>query len=320
MFAQEIQGTPAKTRLAKLAVFSLAAFNLFIVCPGLLVPVSAQAQETQGNTMVTRLDQLLGHLATGEDCETAKAVLDLVPELTGANMRIVAGKDNAGDTLRADQLISSLELRLARELGNFVQKGKCTSLHGRALDLKYHIEQVNEVAEAVRKVTTRCGLGDRLDTDPCDHFQPVLNEEDGHEVFGPPFPPTQNARPVTIQPGFFVKLRGPYVPPYIGEAQEDVRVTAPISPGQCAVVFKETRGLMLRLVFVRMVVVLDPWATPLLQRGTKIPVWALQWVPSEHVKEWNICNVGGKIQKTVTQRIKQEVPLNYFWRYYPKDP
>jgi hypothetical protein len=74
---------------------------------------------------------------------------------------------------------------------------------------------------------------------------------------------------------------------------------------------------MLRLIFIRFDIVLDPWATPLLARGTHIPVWALQWVP-EHVKQWNICNIGGKIQQTVMRRVKQEIPLRYFWRYYPK--
>ncbi len=46
----------------------------------------------------------------------------------------------------------------------------------------------------------------------------------------------------------------------------------------------------------------------MLGRGTRIPVWAFEWVPAEHVKEWNISNVGGgNIKKTVTQRVKQEV-------------
>lgn len=75
---------------------------------------------------------------------------------------------------------------------------------------------------------------------------------------------------------------------------------------------------MLRLRLVRIDVVRDPWATPMLARGTKIPVFALEWVPSQYGKTWNICNHGEGLKTTVHQRVKQDGPLTYFWRYYGK--
>ena len=105
-------------------------------------------------------------------------------------------------------------------------------------------------------------------------------------------------------------------------------ITEPIELGSCVVVFKETKGLMLRLHFERIIVVTDPWvATFGVPRGTKVPIWRLEWVPSQYVKEWNMCNktiknadgtVTTGIENTVTQRVKQDTALNFFWRFYPK--
>jgi hypothetical protein len=275
----------------------------------------AFAQQRNESTMEQRTKQLLGALAAPRDCETAKAAVQLAIDIAVANNRVLVSKDALDLTTGADRMLSESEMMVAEALGNFAQQGKCPEAQGLALDVKLLIEQGNEVARALRPFTARCGERDSVAREPCDQLQSHLDEVTGHEIYGAPV-----AASAIIRPGYSVKLRGPYVPPYIRERKEDIRTTNPISPGQCSVVFKETKGLMLRLIFIRFDIVLDPWATPLLGRGTKIPLWALQWVPSEHVKSWNICNVGGKIQTTVTQHVKQEIPLHYFWRYYPKDP
>lgn len=299
--------------IATIVVGAALGFSLGPSCA--LATARGQAQPRE-STMEQRLDQLRAALATG-DCNAVKAALDLILDGVAANMRVVITKGQGQDvTTRANQMLNDLEMKTAQDLARFIERGNCPEERGRALDIKLLLEQQNEVARAVNPFTSQCGDGDDVRRPPCDQLQTELDEETGHELHGQ-LPPGR----LIIKPGYFVKLRGPFVPPYIRHIQEDVRVTQPIAPGQCVVVFKETKGLMLRLIFVRMSVVLDPWATPLLARGTRIPVWALQWVPAEHVKEWNICNIGaGRIRKTVTQRVKQEVPLNYFWRYYPKDP
>ncbi len=162
------------------------------------------------------------------------------------------------------------------------------------------------MALAVGRITSQCGLGDKPSTAPCDALIPALNEATGQLA--------QPARlPRTLTPPFSVKLRSPFVPSrYTYKWEEDVLVTKPIAAGHCVVVFKETKGLMLRLRFLRLTTVRDPWATPMLARGTQVPIWVLEWVPSEYVKEWNICNSGKHIDKTVTQRVVQDNPLNFF--------
>ena len=175
---------------------------------------------------------------------------------------------------------------------------------------------MNEVAQAVGQITSQCGNGDSLTTPPCDNLHALLDEDTGQEM-------EPRSHIATLTPAFSLKLRSPIVPPWLRAAQEDVRVTSPIAAGECAVVFKETRGMMARLHFERVIIVTDPWvATFGVPRGTPVPIWSLEWVPSEYVKEWNICNTapGGGITKTVTQRVVQDIPLNFFWRYYPKDP
>jgi len=218
-------------------------------------------------------------------------------------------------TTAADRAIRQNELRFAQALANYVQQGKCAAQRGRALDLKFFVEQMDEVAQAVGHVTSQCGSGDLLTRAPCDDLHPLLDEQTGEEIRVGTF-----TRP--LFPSFSVKLRSPAVPSWLRVPQEDVRVTQPIPAGQCAVVFKETRGLMLRLHLERVIVVTDPWVTVFgFPRGTRIPIWRLKWVHSEYVKEWNICKVrGGIIRKTVTQRVKQDRPLNFFWRFYKKDP
>jgi len=301
------------TRIVSFAIAGLAAVGFLLALGS--QSTTAFAQQRNESSMEQRTRQLIRALAEARDCETAKAAVHLAIDVTVANNRVIVSKDALELTTGADRMMSDNEMMVAEALGNFAQQGKCPEAQSMALDVKLLIEQGNEVARALRPLTGRCGQGDSVAKEPCDLLQPHLDEETGHEFYGQPA-----GADFVIRPGFFIKLRGPFVPPYIREIKEDVRVTAPISPGQCAVVFKETKGLMLRLIFIRFDIVLDPWATPLLARGTRIPVWALQWVPSEHVKQWNICNIGGKIQQTVTQRVKQEIPLNYFWRYYPKDP
>ena len=79
---------------------------------------------------------------------------------------------------------------------------------------------------------------------------------------------------------------------------------------------------MLKLRFDRIVVVTDPWVTVFNQpRGTPVPIWVLEWMPSEFGKQWNICNSGDatnpQITTTVTKRVVQDIPLKYFWRFFP---
>ncbi|HVS82119.1 MAG TPA: hypothetical protein VHE60_10335 [Pyrinomonadaceae bacterium] len=309
MFSQKEFLTFPKGAVLKFAIAVLAVIGLPLVLTGSSTSVLAQVRES---TMEQRLNDNLRQLAEAKGCDTERTSVQLLLDAVLAN--------NVPVSKETGPIINEAIARTSQELAKYAQQqGRCAEVQGTALDVKYLLDQVSEVARAVLPIVEQCREGARIDKEPCSHLQRLLDEEGGREVFEPP-PPTSPPTNIIIKPGFSVKLRGPFVPPYIREMKEDVRVTNPIGPGLCVVVFKETRGLMLRLIFVRMTVVADPWATPQLLRGTLVPVWALQWVPSEYVKEWNICNVAGTIKKTVTQRVVQDVPLNYFWRFYPKDP
>ncbi len=304
---------------------SVGAVVLGLLCGSISL---AQAQEPPlPVSMEARLRQVLTVLQESEVCEAIEAALDLTMEILYGGMRPLPSKnvppggqdqpleiDILKQTQDADEAIRANELEVASVLEKFVQGGRCPEQTGRALDLKLLIEEISEVALAVGKVTARCGQGNHTQEEACNELQPLLNEQTGREFL-------LDVKRRVITPRYVLKLRSPAVPPWIRRFQEDVRVTGPIPPFQCSVVFKEFKGLMFRLVYDRVIVVTDPWVAVFgVPRGTRIPIWRLEWVPSQYVKSWHLCNKGGRIVMTESQRVKQDIPLNFFWRFYPKDP
>ncbi|MCI0438129.1 MAG: hypothetical protein L0177_03245 [Chloroflexi bacterium] len=292
------------------------------------------AQTAQTSSMQQRLDQIIKILQADPGPEAVGAAIDDGLEILYGGLRplpSLPANDAEGQTVlqqtrEAHRAISDSEMRFAQALEQFALEGRSQEMKGRALDLKLFIEQMNEVAQAVGEVTQQCGNGQSLSVAPCDQLRPLLDEATGHEqpiglLTSDDERVSGNAQVgvTAIRPSYSFKLRSPFVPRWFGQWEEDVLLTEPLASGECAVVFKETKGLMVRLHFERVTVVRDPWvATFGVPRGTRIPIWSLEWVPSEYVKEWNICNSNGSINKTVTQRVKQDIPLNFFWRYYPK--
>lgn len=300
---------------------------------------TAEAQEAN-STMGARLDQVINILNKGKDCQTAEVAIDKGMEILYGGMRILptAGVDGSlvEGSEEAHQLTSDAERKLARALEAYALDGKCKEQKGRALDLKLFIEQMNEVAAAVAETTRVCGDGMPLDVFPCDELIPLLDEATGQ--LNPAMQPGNPdgtigtaSHPVgNLYPSYSVKLRSPFVPRwFVGSWEEDVIETEPIAAGECVVVFKESRGLMLKLHLDRIIIVSDPWvATYGVPRGTRIPVWVLEWVPSQYVKQWNMCNnqiqvsdgtLINRIETTVTQRVVQDAALNYFWRFYARN-
>ncbi len=279
------------------------------VSRGAAVNVSQEEPRTDFISMNDRLNQLIRIITEGplDVCEAAaEAIRHGMEVLYGGLRPLPTPGEVRAITIQADHAIARNEKIFAEALDQFILGDRCPDQAGEALDLKLMIEQINEVAVAVGRVTINCQEGK-----PCSDLVPFLDEETGHEIVRDP------NQIVTVP--FSLKLRSPFVPSNTTfRWQEHVVSTQPIPPSSCVAVFKETRGLMLRLRLVRIDVVRDPWATALLARGTKIPVWALEWVPSQYGKTWSICNVGGALKTTVTQRVKQDIPLNYFWRYYHK--
>lgn len=260
-----------------------------------------------GSTMGQRINDLLGIIATSQSCGAVKQVIHDGMEILYGGLRPIPTK-NVTASEAANDKISGWEEQFAAALQTFLGGTRCKETHGMALDLKQFVEQMNEVARAVGVVTRQCGQGDRVDTGPCRSLLHNVANPGSVAQPGHPF----------IQPSFSALLRSPVV---IGGAisrwDEDVRGTPPLSPGQCSAVFKETRGLVVRLHFEHMAVVRDPWATPTLLRGTLVPVWQLEWVPAQYVKVWPICNGNDFIgrQPPIT-KLWLDNSLNFFWKFY----
>lgn len=299
--------------------WGLVALGVVVAAAAALVvgtPRQAASQPApERSSMEQRLNQLIQILQNAEAGEQAHAAaIDEGMEILYGGARPLPTKGEALEqTTAADRAISQAELNFAQALDRFANAGGSPAQRGRALDLKLFIEQMNEVAAAVGEVTARCGEGDRADQPPCDQLHSLLNEETGEEMMPGSHIPV-------IRRSFSVKLRSPFVPPWFRSWEHDIRVPT-LAEGQCAVVFKETRGLTVRLHLARFTVVFDPWvATFAVPRGTLVPIWHLTWVPTEYGKTWTFCKEGRTIRQTVIQRVKQDHALNFFWRYYPKDP
>ena len=303
-----------------LAVLGLLLFGAFQGTPG---PVQAKEPlrvQGQLSTMEKRLDQVIQILQEGND-DAVMGALDASMDVLWGGIRPLVSKDLIEETDAAHIAVSARELQLAGVLEALAGQTRPSNpdIPRRALDLKLFIEQMNEVAHAVGGITSQCGEGDMIgDLDPanpCNDLLPLLHEDEDFIL------PGQPTIPIPIFPSYSVKLRSPVVPqPWSLSWEEDVRVTEPLADGECAVVFKETKGLMLRLHFERITIVSDPWVSVFgLPRGTPVPIWRLEWVPSEYVKTWNICNQAGVTSVYHLQSVKQDHPLNFFWRYYRSD-
>lgn len=276
-----------------------------------VTPLAAANQEYEVNreffNMDDRINQVIATIEGAEGCQAAGQAIGLALEALYGGLRPLPSRDLRDETLAADEKIADNERRFAKALEGFAARPDCPEEQAQALDLKLFIEQMNEVALAVGRETIKCGVDA-----PCEGLVPFLDEPTGHEVRGDPRR--------KLRPGFFLKLRSPFVPSnFVRGWEEDPFLTEPISAGECVAIFKETRGLMLKLHLERIDVVRDPWATAMLARGTKIPIFSLEWIPSQYGKTWSICNTGRpSLETTVTQRVKQDVPLTYFWRYFGK--
>ena len=279
-------------------------------------PDTALAQVPPGSSMDQRLQQIINVLQNDPGPEAAEAAINDSLEILYGGLRALPTHGELADqTQKAHEAVGAAEMRLAAALEQFVQNGRSQEAKGQAVDMKLFIEQMHEVAQAVGKATLKCDpRGDDATAEECDQLAPLLDEANGLER------PVQDAidgRPA-IRPSYSVKLRSPFVPRWFrGGWDEEVLVTEPIGKDECAVVFKETRGLMLRAHFDRIITVNDPWvATFGVPRGTRIPIWTLELVPSEFIKQFSMCNKKGKINTTVTKRVVQDIPLKYFWRFY----
>ncbi len=259
--------------------------------------------------MEERLNQQLNIIANTKNPVVFEAAVHAVLEELTANRIPTVTKGLEEQTGEATAAFGEMATRVAQTLDEAIQRFPKSGPN--IVAVKRTVEHLAEMVEAISAITRECGEGDSLNERPCDELIPLLDEETGHEING-------RGEEKIIAP-YTLKLRGPAIPRGGSPWQEDISVTPAIARGECVAIFKETRGLMLRLRLERIIIVNDPWQSVFgVPRGTRIPIWTLEFVPAQYGKTWNICNEDGLLTTTVSQRVKQDVALNYFWRYFPR--
>lgn len=279
-----------------------------------VAPVAAdQPMPTPDSSMQQRVDEIILILKSNPSCSTAQGALEHLIEVWSGGFVVEPTKGDAlQQTTQANLVTRQNAMRIVDALQAYISAaGPDCAAKRLAVDIKIFIEELDEVMVAAGQVTIRCGLNDI-----CPPLQPLLDEATGAVAAVAATP----ARLGPIVPGFVVKLRSPFMPTNFTGNEEEMVVTPALSRGQCAAVVKETRGLMVLLRFDGIIIVTDPWVSTFgVPRGTVVPVWRLEWVPAEFIKEVDICNTAQGIVKTVTQRVVQDTALDFFWRYFPKN-
>lgn len=175
-----------------------------------------------------------------------------------------------------------------------------------------------ETAKAVGDATAGCAAGGDIFNpgSECNRLGPTLERviSDGPLVTseGPTVPNIVN-------PGWAVSLRGPAIPGLPGARgpQGDVVVTEKLADGECAVVFKEFRGLTIRLRFEFINEINYPFVETFgFVLDKNVPTWVLEWVPAQYITQWSMCNSGGQIVRTVSDEVHHDTSLQFFWKYF----
>jgi hypothetical protein len=260
-------------------------------------------------SMVRRVNQAMMAMQLGQP-DTVNQAIDLGMDALYGGLRTLPSPDPVTGRVHENsqashEVISQVEMIFTDALQKASNRTDLPrEVVARAVDLNFFVKEMNEVAAAAAAITVQCGEDMTLEDpdSPCFNLARLLEVE----------------RPPRIHASYTVSLRSPVVPRNTTLVwEEDIKLVGPIAPGGCDSISKETRGLIVRLHFDRFTVVRDPWvSTFLAPRGTRFPIWSIEWVPSEYVKIWEMCNQNGQIVTNVSQRVKQDIPLNFFWRFY----
>lgn len=192
-----------------------------------------------------------------------------------------AAQEQRIETVQA--LIRDGEREFASALEGYALKGKDEALRARARGLKVFVEQAAGLSRSLGELTRRYGPAS-LDAPPCDGLRPLLDASGGA---GSPFLP--------------LSASGPGMP-WPGPAGDDVLVTRPLAAGECVAVFRQDRGFTFSLRFEQASPMSGPWMEALdIPSDGRPALWTLQGHPDSHLEQWDICNTGGKIERTVTQ-------------------
>ena len=125
-----------------------------------------------------------------------------------------------------------------------------------------------------------------------------------------------------IWDGWYREIRSPYTPvvthPNGFTPEENIIVPpGPIGDGECSTVVKEIQGIKSILRPVKIPIWQEPW-TSRAQIIGESPIWVIDFVPAEFVKNLNYCNVNGEIVFDYDINVIIERELLHFWNYLPR--
>ncbi len=318
--------------LAVAAIVVGIAFGVGVFAPNSTVEAQARDGNNNNNDKNARLDQVINILRSNPGPEAAEEAVNHGMEVLIGNLRPLPSKDLLEESTRAHNEFSDLERKFAGVLEQFIKDGRrdgrSAEQKGIALNAKQMVEEMSHVATVLSQVTSQCGVGDFVlmqDVDnfnnPCSQLQPLLNSLTGLED-EPVFDiGTDQSLTTVLGPSFSTNLRADIIPPrWSRDIPENVEVTGTLAPGECSVVFKEFRGLLLQLHLERITDIRDPNNNTGVSGTTSDPIWVLQWMPAEYGKQWSMCNTGDtsapEVTTKVTMQVVEDEGLLYFWRFY----
>lgn len=180
----------------------------------------------------------------------------------------------------ARALVQEGQRNFASALEGYALDGEDEALRARARDLQSLVEQAFQLSLSLGELTRQC-QPDSLGVPPCDGLLPLLDAPlDSSAIFLP-----------------------------LSAWGQDTLVTQPLSTGECVAVFGLRQGLTFSLRSGPPGQEAGPWMETLDIPG----LWALQWRPVTYVEQWDICNTGGRIERTVTRRPGDDLPAGPRW-------
>ena len=176
-----------------------------------------------------------------------------------------------------------------------------------AFEARNFLNVTREAMQVIGQQTNACDPSDRITGNGCQFLQ--ANDEGGNVVD-------------TVLGQFFSReVRSPF--PVIFSSgsvipDEQVILTDPLRPGECAAVVKEIQGIKV-VVTPRLIPIwVEPWFARARIVGFRT-VWTWEFVPAEFIKTISVCNVNGTVTTNVSTQVVLERELMHFWRFFHKD-
>jgi hypothetical protein len=212
----------------------------------------------------------------------------------------------------AHDAISTAERQAAQALEGFINSTTPCFEGERegAFSAKLATEMLNEMAHALGAITAQCGVGSDLTTSPCSQLARRVITFTGLE---------RDTRQTTIESGYTVLVRSPLGLLSFGTTPHRATLEAPgLRSKECSSMVLESGSIAVRLHLQPLPAVSYPWLTTFnVAVETETPVWTMEVLPVEYIKQLDVCNQAGTIERTITTDIIADDDMAWLWQYTP---